>query len=200
MPALSRQASREVILSQNEKLAPSCSCRGGVCVPVMTPKAELFAVQQVVFGLLKCGVLNALNASAPIFSPICSPILIVLESRRSKFTYPGPQAFPATAFPNKGPVPLEKQLVLNHSSPLVEEAVFIWLMIDALLPQDEELKLARLVNPEFRPPLLAPPFVTTRGNPCWIFVMPLICQPPRTVSTAVGESDIQWRPRPNGSS
>ena len=68
-------------------------------VPVITPKPALCAVQQVVPGLLKCGVLKASKASARTCSSMFSWNFTALESDKSKLTMPGPHTLPGTEVP-----------------------------------------------------------------------------------------------------
>ena len=69
-------------------------------VPVITPKPALWAVQQVVPGLLKWGVFMALKASIRTLTSYRSLILAALDSDRSKLRRPGPQTLPGTELPS----------------------------------------------------------------------------------------------------
>jgi len=60
-------------------------------VPVITPKPALCAVQQVVPGLLKCGVLKASKASTRNLDSMLSRNLTPLERDKSKLTMPDTQ-------------------------------------------------------------------------------------------------------------
>jgi hypothetical protein len=93
-----RQAAKDPV-AQKARCNPNWSCRGGWAVPVITPKPALCAVQQVVPGLLKCGVLMALKASPRTCTVTFSFTRTDLDSDKLKLTIPGPQPFPGTELP-----------------------------------------------------------------------------------------------------
>src|SRR5262249_34693242 len=88
---------------QKLSLSPNLNSRDrpaaiAVCVEVTLPKFELFTLP---LGLLKCGVLVALNASARNCKLVVEPSLNVRNRLRSRLATPGPRIVLRPTLPNR---------------------------------------------------------------------------------------------------
>src|SRR5690242_15403024 len=142
-------------------------------------------VPNVVPGLLKCGVLVRLKASARNSIDVFSVSGIIRKSEASRFTRSGPVSMLRPTLPKLVPLGAENGVTSNQGVPALK-----WPYVST-----GPLTFGRLLmKGAFRPALL---YWKLSGLPVCAVMTPFTCHPPAT--QAIGPLRSQWPPFPKGS-